>query len=157
MPQIYVALDNTQVDHQASVVDMEGMISNHLVSILIDPNSNLSCVSPQTIEKCKLQQVKHVKSWLVQLANGTKRKVIEVIPACQFIMNGLPTQETLNMLPLRSYDLLICMDWLDAHNTKLECYNKTLECEDEEGRKVTLQGIQNHVSVRQISSLQVKN
>jgi hypothetical protein len=54
MPQIYAALDNRQVDHQASVVEMEGMISNHLVSILIDPGSNMSYVSPQTIEKCKL-------------------------------------------------------------------------------------------------------
>jgi hypothetical protein len=143
MPQIYAALDNRQVDHQASVVEMEGMISNHLVSILIDPGSNLSYVSPQTVEKCKLQQVKHAKSWLVQLATGTKRKVTEVIPACQFIMNGLPTQETLNMLPLGSYDLLIGMDWLASHKTKLDCYNKTLECEDEEGRKITLQGIQN--------------
>ena len=132
------------------------MISNHLVSILIDPGSNLSYVSPQTVEKCKLQQVKHVKSWLVQLATGTKRKVTEVIPTCQFIMNGLPTQETLNMLPLGSYDLLIDMDWLDTHKTKLDYYNKTLECEDGEGRKITLQGIQNHVLVRQISSLQVK-
>jgi hypothetical protein len=34
--------------------------------------------------------------------------------------------------------------------------NKNLECEYEEGRKITLQGIQNHVSVRQISSLQVR-
>jgi hypothetical protein len=57
---------------------MEGMISNHLVSILIDPGSNLSYVSPQTVEKCKLQQVKHAKSWLVQLATRTKRKVTEV-------------------------------------------------------------------------------
>jgi hypothetical protein len=48
------------------------------------------------------------------------------------------------------------MNWLDAHKTKLDCYNKTLECENEEGRRVTLQGVQNHVSVRQISSLQVK-
>jgi hypothetical protein len=40
--------------------------------------------------------------------------------------------------------------------TKLDCYSKTLECENEEGRRVTLQGIQNHVSVRQISALQVK-
>ena len=80
MPQIYVALDNIQVDHQYSVVDMEGMISNHLVSILIDPGSNLIYVSPQTVDKCKLQQVKHVKSWLVQLATRTKIKVIEVIP-----------------------------------------------------------------------------
>jgi hypothetical protein len=31
-----------------------------------------------------------------------------------------------------------------------------LECENEEGRRVTLQGIQNPISVRKISSLQVK-
>jgi hypothetical protein len=110
MPQIYAALDNRQYYHQASMVGMEGMISNHLVSILIDPGSNLSYFSPQTVEKCNFQQVRHVKSWLVQLATGTKRKVTEVIPACQFIMNGLPTPKTLNILPLGSYDLLIGMD-----------------------------------------------
>jgi hypothetical protein len=37
VPQIYAALDKNQVDHQASLVEIEGMISNHLVSILIDP------------------------------------------------------------------------------------------------------------------------
>jgi hypothetical protein len=45
------------------MVEMEGIISNQLVSILIDPSSNLSYVSPQTVEKCKLNRVKHVKSW----------------------------------------------------------------------------------------------
>jgi hypothetical protein len=45
---------------------------------------------------------------------------------------------------------------LASHKTKLDCYNKTLECENEEGRKVTLQGIKNIVLVRQISTLQVK-
>jgi hypothetical protein len=150
---IYVALNNKQDDHQDLVVDMEGMISIHLFSILIDPVSNLSYVSPQTVEKCKLQQVKHVKSWLVQLATRTKRKVTKVIPSCQFIMSGLPTHSTLNILPLGSYDLLIGMDWLATYKRELDCYNKTLECENEEGTKVTLQGIQNHVLVRQISSL----
>jgi hypothetical protein len=43
-----------QADHQASVVEMEGMIANRLVSILIDPGSNLSYVAPHTIDKCKL-------------------------------------------------------------------------------------------------------
>jgi hypothetical protein len=38
----------------------------------------------------------------------------------------------------------------------LEYFNKKLECEDEEGKKRTLQGIQNPVSVRQILDLQVK-
>jgi hypothetical protein len=102
------------------MVEMEGRISNHPVSILIDPSSNLSYVAPQTVEKCKLQLVKLVKSWLVQLATSTKRKVIEVIPACQFVISGFPTQENLNILYLGSYDLLIGMDWLASHKTKLD-------------------------------------
>ena len=52
--QIYVALDNKQDDQQASVVEMEGMIINHLVSILIDPGSNLSYIAPRVVDKCKL-------------------------------------------------------------------------------------------------------
>jgi hypothetical protein len=87
-----LSLDNNQADHQASVVELEGMITNHLVSILIDPGSNLSYVAPQTFDKCKLQPIRHVKPWLVRLATGTKRKVAEVIPTCQFIMGGLPTR-----------------------------------------------------------------
>jgi hypothetical protein len=54
VPQIYAALDNNQADHQASVVEIEGMISNHLLSILIDPSSNLSYIAPNAIDKCKL-------------------------------------------------------------------------------------------------------
>jgi hypothetical protein len=55
VPQIYAALDNNQANHQASVVEIEGMISNHLVSILIDPGSNLSYITPKVVDKCKLQ------------------------------------------------------------------------------------------------------
>jgi hypothetical protein len=110
VPQIYAALDNKQADHQASVVEMEGMITNHLVSILIDPGSNLSYIAPKAVDKCKLQPHKHAKPWLVQLATDIKRKVMEVIPSCQFTMGEIPTQETLNVLPLGSYDLLIGMD-----------------------------------------------
>jgi hypothetical protein len=51
IPQIYATLDNRQDDHQASMVDMEGMISNQPVSILIDHGSNMCYVSPQTVKK----------------------------------------------------------------------------------------------------------
>jgi hypothetical protein len=75
VPQIYAALDNNQADHQASVVEIEGRISNHLVSVLIDPGSNLSYIAPKVVDKCKLQTQKHTKPWLVQLATGTKRRI----------------------------------------------------------------------------------
>jgi hypothetical protein len=77
MSWIYAAVDNKQSDHQASVVDMEGMIANHLIYILIDPGSKLSYVAPHNVDKCKLQLVRHAKPWLVQLSTGTKIKVAE--------------------------------------------------------------------------------
>jgi hypothetical protein len=157
VPQIYVALDNNQADHQASVVEIEGMISNHLVFVLINPGSNLIYIAPKAIDKCKLQPQKHTNPWLVQLATGTKRRVAKVIPACQLMLGKFPTQATLKLLPLGSYDLLIGMDCLDAHKARLDCYHKTLECVSKEGKRITLQGIRKPVSVRQISSLQMIN
>ena len=50
-------MDNKQADHQASVVEMEGMITNHLVSILIDPASNLSYVSLILLISVKCNQL----------------------------------------------------------------------------------------------------
>jgi hypothetical protein len=52
--------------------------------------------------------------------------------------------------------MLISMDWLASHKSKLDFYNKTLECEYEEGKRRNLQGIQNHVLVGKISFLQMK-
>jgi hypothetical protein len=72
------------------------------------------------------------------------------------MFSRFPTQTTLNLLPLGSYDLLIGMDWLAAHKARLDCYHKTLECVSKEGKKISLQGIQKPVSVRQISTLQMR-
>jgi hypothetical protein len=141
VPQIYAAMDNNQDDHQASVVEIEGMISNHLVSVLIDLGSNLSYVAPEAVDKCKIQPQKHTKPWLVQLATGSKRRIAKVIPAYQLMLGEFPTQTTLNLLPLGSYDLLIGMEWIATHKARLDCYHKTLECVSKEGKKIKLQGI----------------
>ena len=61
---------------------------------------------------------------MVQLAMGKTRRVTWVITTCPVTMNRLPTQATLNILPLGSYDMLIGMDWLDAHKDKQDCYKK---------------------------------
>jgi hypothetical protein len=71
-------------------------------------------------------------------------------------MVEFPTQTTLNILPLGSNDLLIGMDWLATYKARLDYYHKTLECVSEEGRRITLQGIQKPVSVRRISALQMR-
>ena len=102
------------------------------------------------IEICAFKNLKHSKSWLVQLATGTKRKVNEVIEKCPLVMNGLVTYVDLNVLPLGLYDVLTGMDWLEAHRVKLDCYNKNFECMDEEGNPIVVKGILKVISVRQV-------
>ena len=77
-----------------------------------------------------------------------------MVEKCPLVMNGLVTCVDLNVLPLGSYDVLIGMDCtLEAHIVKLDCYNKTFECMDEEGKPIVVRGIPKVISMRQISAM----
>ena len=81
-------------------------------------------------------------------------EVSEVVKKCPLVMDGLVTCVDLNVLPLGSYDVLIGMDWLEAHRAKLDCYNKTFECLDEDGKLKVVKGIPKVISGRQSSTTQ---
>ena len=110
------------------MVEIQGMIQNNHVSILIDPGSSLSYVSPSITEKCNLHLKKFEKSWLVQLATRTKRKVVNYVESCEMLMSQFKTQVKLNVLPLGSYDILIGMDWMERHQVVLNCFQKIFTC-----------------------------
>jgi hypothetical protein len=56
VPRIYAVVENRQVDHQASVVELEGIITERPISVLIDPGSNIIYISPRVVEACSLQK-----------------------------------------------------------------------------------------------------
>ena len=91
MQRINVALENWHADHQTSMVEVKGMIQNLSVSILIDPSASLSYISPSIVEKCSLSLKKFKKTWLVQLATGTKRKVVNYVENCNLLMSQFKT------------------------------------------------------------------
>ena len=66
-------LDHRKVDHQTSIIDMDGKLGDQVVSILIDPGSNYSYVNPSLVDKCGLNKELHVDYWLLQLATCTKK------------------------------------------------------------------------------------
>ena len=77
-----------------------------------------------------------------------KKKVSEVIIDFPIELNVLLTKVDLNILPLESYDVLIGMDWLQTHRSKVYCCDKVLECIDKEGRPRVVKGIPKKVLVR---------
>jgi hypothetical protein len=71
------------------------------------------------VEQFYFKRSKHEKSWLVQLAIMTKRKINEIFKGCLLDMNDVSTIANL-IIPLGSYDVLIGMDWLDVHHVVLD-------------------------------------
>jgi hypothetical protein len=138
MPRIYAALENKQAEYQSHMIEVEGMINNHVFTILIGSGASHSYIDPRVVESFQLSRSKHEKSWLVQLATRTKRKVTELVKSYPVDMNGLSKKPELNVLPLGSYDCLIGMEWLDQHHAILDCRNKEFTCLDEEGNRKTV-------------------
>ena len=138
------------------MVEIKGKILNTSVSILINPSACWSYVAPKIVDLCKLGKVNHDKPWLVQLAIDTKWRVSKIVKECGVNLNGFLTKVKLNILPLGLYNILIGMDWLEQHYVMLDCLHKSILCIDNQGNQVKVQGIPKKVSVRQISSLQVK-
>ena len=75
----------------------------------------------------------HEKYFLVQLDTCMKKIVYHRVRVCAFQLNGMPTSTYLNVLPLGSYSMLWGMNWLYLHRTKVDFYEKSIECLDDNG------------------------
>jgi len=58
IPKIIATLDGRQADHQSTMVEVQGKISEKNVYVFINIGSTLSYVSPTVFEKCKLRKEK---------------------------------------------------------------------------------------------------
>jgi hypothetical protein len=79
-----------------------------------------------------------------------------MVRSCSISINGVDTNIDLNIIPFESYDILIGMDWLEKHHVVLDCHNKTFTCLDGNRKQSTVKGVPRPISIREISSLQLK-
>ena len=57
IPRIYAALEDRQEDHQSTVVEVAGKIVEQSISILIEPTSTHSYISPRVVDICAFKKL----------------------------------------------------------------------------------------------------
>jgi hypothetical protein len=82
--RIYEALENKQDEFQSHIIEVEGMINNLSFTILIDSGASHNYIDPKLVERFIFPRSKHGKSWLVQLATGAKRTIVELVNHVQW-------------------------------------------------------------------------
>lgn len=91
IPSVYTTLDNHQLDHCASIIEMEGKLKYKFVPILIDISSNYRNFNPELVEEFRLDKEFHREPQLVQLTTGTRRRISHKVKSCAFELNRIPT------------------------------------------------------------------
>jgi hypothetical protein len=99
-----MALDDRQEEYQSHMIEVEGMIDNYSIAILIDSRAIHSYIDRNMVDRFKLKRCNNEKSWLVQLANVTKRRINEILKYCAVNMDGVSNKAYLNIIPVGSYD-----------------------------------------------------
>jgi hypothetical protein len=75
---------------------------------------------------------------------------------CALNLGEFVTRVNLYVTILGSYDVVIGMDWLESHEAILNCKTKRLSLVDDEGQRRVIVGRKQEVSLRFISSLQLR-
>jgi hypothetical protein len=156
MGRIYATLNDRQAEYQSNMIEVEGKIINQPLSILIESRESHFYIDPKVVDRLHLEKSKIGKEILVQLATGMKRRIHDMVRSCSISLNGLNTSIDLSIIPFGYYDIFIGMDWLDKHHSFLDCHNKTFTCLDGNGKHSTVKGVPIPISIRVISSLQLK-
>jgi predicted aspartyl protease len=138
------------------VVESSGTLNHINVNILVDSGATNSFISPYAFEKSGLVAYEHDDFKQVEMASGEKQAVGPTIDNCIVDLGVCTTRLKVYITTLGAYDLIIGMDWLEAHRSLVDCFANRVLCVDDEGRPVEIQGVQKRVSLLFISTMKVK-
>jgi hypothetical protein len=140
--QIYAVVNN-----QSMVVESSGTLNHINVKILFDFGATDSFISPSALEKSALEAYEHDDFKQVKMASGEKQVVGPSVDNCIIELGVCTTKLKLYVTTLGAYDLIIGMDWLEAHRALVDCFAKSVLCVDDEGRPVEIHGVWRWVSL----------
>jgi hypothetical protein len=92
----------------------------------------------------------------VEMASGEKQAVGPSVDNCLVDLGVCTTRLKVYVIALGMYDIIIGMDWLEAHRAMVDCFAKRVLCVDDEGRSVEIHSVRRKVSLRFISTMNVK-
>jgi hypothetical protein len=137
------------------VVESSCMLNHINVKIFFDSSATNSFISPSALEKNGLAAYMHNDFKQVEMALGEKQAVGPSVDNCLVYLRVCTTRLKVYITALRTYDLIIGMDWLEAHRAMVYCFTKRVLCVDDEGRPVEIHGVWRKVSLHFISTMKV--
>ena len=108
------------------VVESSSTLNHINVNILFDFGTTDSFISPYALEKSGLAAYEHDDFKQVEMASGEKQAVGPSVDNCLVDIGVCTTKLKVYVTALKTYDLIIGMDWLESHRAMVDCFAKWL-------------------------------
>ena len=97
------------------MVESSGTLNHINVKILFDSGATDSFISPSALEKSGLEAYEYDDFKQVEMASGEKQAVGPSVNNCIVDLEVCTIRLKVYVTALGMYDLIIGMDWLEAH------------------------------------------
>ena len=125
VPARVYALDKSEVDREADVVEGTLLVSGKFAKVLLDPGSTHSFVRPSFMKGLKLQS--EILPYIVEVSTPTVKQPLgtdKVYKGCEVVIKDRSFPIDLIFLPINGYDVILGMDWLARYYVQIDCRTK---------------------------------
>jgi len=105
-------------------VESSGIINGIKFKILFDTGATDSFISSYALNKCGLATRKQNNFRQVEMASRELQSIDLSVEQCKIALGVYSTKLKVYVTTLGTYDLVIGMDWLEAHQAWVDCYGK---------------------------------
>eukprot|EP00253_Pinus_taeda_P016436 PITA_16436 len=144
--RIHAVVSNDQAVHQSTIVESSGIINGIKLKILFDIGATASFISSYALNKYGLAARRQNDFKQVEMALGELQSVGLSVDQCKIDLRVCTTKLKVYVTALGTYDLIIGMDWLEAHQAWVDCYGRRILGINDEGEAIQIQGINRKVS-----------
>ena len=100
------------------------LLNDSYACILFDSGAKRSFVSDKFKYLLKQQPQKLNEAFTVEMANGKTESTKDIYVGCTLTLNNHTFQINLILVNIRSFDVIIDMDWLSPHHADIMCHEK---------------------------------
>ena len=139
-----------------TVVTGTFLLDNSYACILFDSGAERSFVSHDFKGMLKPIPQSLSEPFIVEMANGKTEGTKEIYLNCTLTLNDNLFQINLMPVSIKSFDVIIGMDWLSSHRADILCYDKAVRLNLPTGENFLVLGDKPSTTLRIISSIQAQ-
>ncbi|KAI3828867.1 hypothetical protein L1987_02977 [Smallanthus sonchifolius] len=133
-------INANEAQANTDVVNGTFLMNNRYASILFDTGADKSFVSLDFEPLLAKTRTKLEKTFTVEVADGNTVTIDTIIYDCSLELNKHTFPINLVPMPLRSFDVIIGMDWLSKHHAEVMCFEKCIRIPLPSGETLTVLG-----------------